>query len=90
MGAEAVDAVVKSRVVELRWTKAVSDDGFSHGGKGGDGGDGGDNGDDGDEGDNGDMVFERPRVVAMTPVLRKAMEIVMREDEGLTEDGGGG
>jgi len=63
---------------------------FFLGGGGGLGGLGGYNGDDGDEGDNGDMVFERPRVVAMTPVLRKAMEIVMREDEGLTEDGGGG
>jgi hypothetical protein len=29
MGSEAVDAVVKSRLVELRWTRATSDDGYS-------------------------------------------------------------
>src|SRR5256885_2018684 len=31
MGADAVDAVIKSRLVELRWTRAVSDDGFGSG-----------------------------------------------------------
>ena len=71
MGADAVDAVVKSRLVELRWTRAVSDDGFSHL-------------EDGAMGS--DMRFERPRIVAMTPVLRKAMEIVLREDERTAEE----
>jgi hypothetical protein len=63
MGSDAVDAIVKSRLVELRWTRAISDDGYSV-----------------LEGD-GELRFERPRIVAMTPVLRKAMEIVLREDE---------
>jgi hypothetical protein len=62
MGSEAVDAVVKSRLVELRWTRAISDDGYSV-----------------IEGE-GEMRFERPRLVAMTPVLRKAMEIVLKEE----------
>jgi hypothetical protein len=63
MGSDAVDAIVKSRLVELRWTRAVSDDGYSV-----------------LEG-SGELRFERPRIVAMTPVLRKAMEIVLREDD---------
>ena len=63
MGSEAVDAVVKSRLVELRWTRAVSDDGYSVV--------------DGE----GKLRFDRPRIVAMTPVLRKAMEIVLKEEE---------
>jgi hypothetical protein len=63
MGGEAVDAVIKSRLVELRWTRAVSDDGYSV--------------IDGE----GELRFERPRIVAMTPVLRKAMEIVLKEEE---------
>jgi len=63
MGSEAVDAVIKSRLVELRWTKAVSDDGYSV--------------IDGE----GELRFERPRIVAMTPVLGKAMEIVLKEEE---------
>jgi len=67
MGSEAVDAVVKSRLVELRWTRAVSDDGYSV--------------IDGV----GELRFERPRIVAMTPVLRKAMEIVLREEDMLEE-----
>ena len=82
MGADAVDAVIKSRLVELRWTRAVSDDGFGSGEKiRGEGGK-----------MNGEMNwkermrFERPRIVAMTPVLRKAMEIVLLEDEGITEE----
>jgi hypothetical protein len=62
MGSEAVDAVIKSRLVELRWTSAVSDDGYSV-----------------MEGE-GELRFERPRIVAMTPVLRKAMDIVLKED----------
>jgi hypothetical protein len=65
MGSEAVDAVVKSRLVELRWTRAISDDGYSV-----------------IEGE-GEMRFERPRLVAMTPVLRKAMEIVLKEEAAL-------
>jgi hypothetical protein len=82
MGSEAVDAMIKSRLLELRWTAAVSDDGYSV-----------------VEGE-GEFRFERPRIVAMTPVLRKAMEIVLREDgdferpekgeEGLTRAGDGG
>jgi len=67
MGSEAVDAVVKSRLVELRWTRAVSDDGYSI--------------IDGA----GELRFERPRIVAMTPVLRKAMEIVLKEEDMLEE-----
>jgi hypothetical protein len=63
MGSEAVDAVVKSRLVELRWTRAVSDDGYSV-----------------VDGVGKEMRFERPRIVAMTPVLRKAMEIVLKEE----------
>lgn len=62
MGSEVVDALVKSRLVELRWTRAISDDGYSV-----------------TEGE-GEMRFERPRIVAMTPVLRKAMEIVLKEE----------
>jgi TRAP-type uncharacterized transport system substrate-binding protein len=67
MGSEAVDAIIKSRLVELRWTRAVSDDGYSI-----------------LEGQ-GDFRFERPRIVAMTPVLRKAMEIVLREEGEMEE-----
>jgi len=67
MGSEAVDAVVKSRLVELRWTRAVSDDGYSI--------------IDGA----GELRFERPRIVAMTPVLRKAMEIVLKEEDMMEE-----
>lgn len=63
MGSEAVDAVVKSRLVELRWTRAISDDGYSV-----------------LEGA-GEMRFERPRIVAMAPILRKAMEVVLKEEE---------
>lgn len=72
MGSDAVDAIVKSRLVELRWTSAISDDGYSV-----------------MEGD-GELRFERPRIVAMTPVLRKAMEIVLREDQGGSDDKGNG
>lgn len=72
MGSDAVDAIVKSRLVELRWTSAISDDGYSV-----------------MEGD-GELRFERPRIVAMTPVLRKAMEIVLREDQGRSYDDGNG
>ena len=81
MGADAVDAVIKSRLVELRWTRAVSDDGFGSGVKiGGEGGR-----TDGEMKKEG-MRLERPRIVAMTPVLKKAMEIVLLEDEGTTEE----
>ena len=62
MGADAVDAAIKSRLVELRCTRVVSDDGDSV-----------------IEGV-GEMRFERPRIVAMSPVLRKAMEIVLKEE----------
>jgi hypothetical protein len=78
MGADAVDAVIKSRLVELRWTRAVSDDGFSSEMVGGQGTSGGKM--------DGGLRFERPRIVAMTPVLRKAMEVVIMEDEGTTEE----
>jgi hypothetical protein len=79
MGADAVDAVIKSRLVELRWTRAVSDDGFSSEMVGGEGGSGG-------KMDGEGLRFERPRIVAMTPVLRKAMEVVIMEDDGTTEE----
>jgi hypothetical protein len=69
VGSEVVDAVVKSRLVELRWTSAVSDDGYSV-----------------LEGE-GELRFERPRIVAMTPVLRKAMEIVLREERDVEGSG---
>jgi len=63
LGADVVDAMVKSRLLELRWTRAVSDDGFNI------------------LEERGGLKLERPRVLAMTPVLRKAMEIVLREEE---------
>ena len=68
MCSETVDAVVKSRLVELRWTRAISDDGSSV-----------------IEG-KGEMRFERPRIVAMTPVLRKAIEVVLREEGALRRE----
>ena len=68
LGSDAVDALVKSRLVELRWTGAVSDDGYSL-----------------IEG-KGEFRFERPRIVAMTPVLKKAMEVVLKEDGMLDEE----
>ena len=46
-----------------RWTRAVSDDGYSV------------------IYVEGDLRFERPRIVAMTAMLKKAMEIVLKEEE---------
>jgi len=64
LGADVVDAVVRSRLVELRWTRAASDDGYNV--------------------ENGG--FERPRVVVMTPILRKAMEVVLKEESKGNEE----
>jgi hypothetical protein len=62
LGADVVDAMVKSRMLELRWTRAVSDDGYNV------------------IEESAGLKFERPRIVAMTPILRKAMEVVLKEE----------
>jgi len=62
LGADVVDAMVKSRLLELRWTRAVSDDGYNV------------------LENVGGLRFEKPRIVAMTPILRKAMEVVLMEE----------
>lgn len=69
IGTDQVDSMVKTRVLDLRWTKTVSP-----------------------EQEGAERVWskdgiERPIVLPMTRIVRKAMEVVLREDEELQKDG---
>jgi hypothetical protein len=63
MGTASVDGLVQARIVELRWTKAISPEM------------------DGVERKWSRDGIERPILLPMTPVLRKAMEIILAEGD---------
>lgn len=67
IGTENVDSMIKTRILELRWTRTVVP-----------------------EEDGVDRVWsrdgiERPVVLPMTRIIRKAMEIILKEEDGCQE-----
>ncbi|KAF1977616.1 hypothetical protein BU23DRAFT_587583 [Bimuria novae-zelandiae CBS 107.79] len=71
IGTDAVDSLIQTRILELRWTKTVSPE---------------------EEGEAERVWFEggvaRPVVLPMTRIVRRAMEVVLREVDGREARGG--
>lgn len=64
IGTEQVDDLIRTRILELRWTGTIMPEG------------------DGVERVWSEDGIERPIVLPMTRVIRKAMEVVLKEEEG--------
>lgn len=69
IGTEKVDSMIKTRILELRWTKTVTPE------------------EDWIERVWSEDGVERPIVLPMTRIIRKAMEVVLKERDSLKEGG---